>query len=411
MKNKIKKEILWSFSSKATAFLLFFVINIFLARKLWTEKYWLWSVFFSVLTIFLTISYFWINSSVQKYAAEYNKKDELKTIIKNGFLLRVIFSFAFSIIFFLIYNFLDLSQKKELNNLWIFWALFIFLYWILELFKSIFMWLHIIKYNFILNFIDYFFRLVLLFILFSYSLSFENILSSTIISSSIAITVWLFIIYKLFNRKIIFWKSFYKEIFFYSLPIFIISLWWLFLVEIDIIMLSIFSNINEVWFYSVAKQNIVLLPNIPMAIAMWVMPIFAQKITIDNKTQLRSLFSKLLKFNFFLFSIISIFILFFSPYFIYIFYGIEFSWSIIIFQISILYIFMSSFSVYLSSLLDYQWLAKKRAINMLYTIALNIVLNLVLIPIYWWVGAIISTTISFLPYFILNIIEVKKLLK
>jgi O-antigen/teichoic acid export membrane protein len=66
-------------------------------------------------------------------------------------------------------------------------------------------------------------------------------------------------------------------------------------------------------------------------------------------------------------------------------------------------------SIILSSFLDYIGKAKKRAYNISVTIILNIGLNIILIPRYGATGAAIATSVSYLPYVILNWLEVRKI--
>ena len=89
-------------------------------------------------------------------------------------------------------------------------------------------------------------------------------------------------------------------------------------------------------------------------------------------------------------------------------FGKEYLGSVLPLQILTFYIICFSFSIFLSSLLDYQGKAKKRAVNLSFTLIANIILNYILIPPYGAIGAAIATSTSYLPYIILNFIEVRK---
>ncbi|GAJ10623.1 unnamed protein product, partial [marine sediment metagenome] len=49
-KNKLYKETFWSFGTKGVTFLLFFLLNVYLARTLRVERFGIWSFFFSIFT-------------------------------------------------------------------------------------------------------------------------------------------------------------------------------------------------------------------------------------------------------------------------------------------------------------------------------------------------------------------------
>jgi O-antigen/teichoic acid export membrane protein len=66
--------------------------------------------------------------------------------------------------------------------------------------------------------------------------------------------------------------------------------------------------------------------------------------------------------------------------------------------------------MFFNALLDYQGRATRRARNFLFTIVLTVLLNLYLIPRFGAVGAAVSTTVSFAPYVILNVLEVREVL-
>ncbi len=312
---KIKKEISWSFLTKIITFLFFFWLNIFLARKLWPETFGLWSFFLSFITIFWTISFFGINASTKKFIAQHNWTWEVKNIIKNWLNLRLIFSLWFTLLFLILYiPFMNIVDKPELWNLWLIWALLIFFAGITEFTKTVFMWLHRIKHNFIVNFIEHWLKFSLVVIFFLFSESLFIVTWSFLIAFVLSSIVWLAMIYFVFYKNLVESdKNYYKEIFNYSLPLLFISLGFLVFTEIDVLMLGILSSTEEVWIYAIAKQIIIKLPHITVAIAMGVMPLFA-KLNQENKQELKKLFIKTIKINNLIFLPILIWIVFLSPF-------------------------------------------------------------------------------------------------
>ena len=412
-KNKLLKETSWSFTAKGTAFLLYFLINVFLARTLGVEGFGTWSFFFSILTIITLISYFGINASTKKFVAQYNKTNELSNVLKSSLKLRLIFSLIFSIILILVHKPLAiLIGRPEFAPLFLLSAPLIILAGFVEFLKNIFMGLHRIIYNFIIIFLEYGLKLVLVIIFMKVSLDLSNIVNSFIIACLITSVIGFYILYSKFYRenKNHVENNFVGNIFRYSIPLFFITIGFLIATEVDTVMLGLLSTDSEVGTYAIAKQIIVKLPHISLALVMGTMPVFA-KLNEDNKGELVKLFYKLLRTNALIFGIIVLGIVFLSPFFVPLIFGIEYISSVLPLQILTIYLVGFSFSIFLSTFLDYQGLAKKRAINLSVSMVLNIVLNLILIPEYGAVGAAIATSVSYLPYIYLNWMEVRAVFK
>ena len=235
-----------------------------------------------------------------------------------------------------------------------------------------------------------------------------NIVNSFIIATFISATIGLYLLYKKFyNRKIESTYHFTKEILSYSFPIFFVSIGFLVATEVDTVMLGLLSTNTQVGLYAVAKQLIIKLPHIALAISMGTMPVFA-KMNRRNKEKLCKLFNNLLKTNALTFGVIVSVILLFSTYFIPLIYGSEYIGSVLPMQILTGYLLLYSFSIFLTSFLNYRGLAAKITVNMTISIVLNVALNFMLIPEYGASGAAVATTISCIPYVILNWFEVKK---
>lgn len=413
LRNKLAKETFWSFVSKSYTFLLYFALNVVLARKLGIEQYGLWSFFFSTFTIILLFSHAGINASIKKFVAQYKDEAALRKVLKNGFKLRLILSLLFCILVAILHQLIANSiGKPELANLFLYSSPLIFIAGIAEFLKDVFIGLHRIKYNFIINFLEMTFKLLFVFLFSLFSLNLINIVNSFNLAFLIASLVGLIFLYKHFYQKLPFvdTKSFTKEIFLYSLPLFFISIGFLIATEIDTFMLGLLSTNTEVGTFAIAKQIIVKLPHISVAISMGTMPIFA-KINKENQERLKILFYKLLKINALIFFSLAIGILFLAPFFIPFFFGKQYLPSILPMQILTVYLISFSFSVFLSSFLDYIGQAKKRAVNLSFSVILNILLNIALIPKFGGAGAAIATSVSYLPYVVLNWLEVKKALE
>jgi len=412
--NKLLKETSWSFAAKGVAFVLFIALNVFLARALGPEDFGRWSFFLSIITVFFLLSYFGINSSSQKFAAQYNQTDKLRSVLVSSFRLRIVVSLLFSILLLLAHKPLAaLLGRPDLELLFLYAVPFVFLVGVIEYLKCIFEGLHRLKYNFIVNLLEYGLKLILVVIALCISDTLLPVIDAFTLALLIASLIGLYLLYTKFYRdsggtqpkseKM----DFTNDILRYSLPLFIISIGFLIATEVDTIMLGLLSTDTEVGIYAVAKQITLKVPHISLAIAMGTMSAFA-KLNESNRAEFKKLFNKLLKINAcILFPIIAL-ILFTSGYLVPLIFGIEYRTAVLPLQILTIYLLCASFSVPLGRFLDYRGLAAKRAINMSVAMFLNITLNLLLIPSYGAVGAAIGTSVSFIPYVLLNWFEVRK---
>ena len=412
-KNKILKEISWSFFAMGVVSLLYFLLSIYLARSLGVEKFGSLSFFLSIVSILILLSGFGINVSTSKYVAQYNKTGKLASVLSSGIKLRFIFSLIFAVIVAIFHNQLALSiGRPEFSSLFLFAAPLLFFEGITSFLKKIFQGLHRLKYNFIINLLENGLKLVLVILFLTFSFEILSIVSAFILSFFITSIVGFYLLYKNFYIK---YKADYKEknfskdIFKYSIPLLFISIGFAIATEVDILMLGLLTTDEEVGIYAVAKKIAVKFPHISIAISMGIMPLFVK---FNNKQEkLKKIFYTALKINTLIFSVIAFIILFLSPFFIPLIFGSQYSLSVLPLQILTVYLVAYSFSIFLSSFLNYQGLAKKRAINLSFSMFLNIVLNFALIPTYGAIGAAISTSISYLPYVFLNWRETKKVLE
>ena len=366
-----------------------------------------------MLTIIILLSYFGVNDSTRKFVAQYNKTGELNNVLKSSLKLRLIFSLTFTVILILVHKPLAiLVGRPEFAPLFLLSAPLIILAGFVEFLKNIFMGLHRIIYNFFVNFLEYSLKLILVIACLTVSLDLANIINSFTIACLITSVIGFYILYTKFygENETHVENDFVGTIFRYSIPLFFISIGFLIATEVDTLMLGLLSTDAEVGTYAVAKQIIIKLPHISLAMAMGTMPVFA-KLNEGNKEKLKKLFYKLLRTNALIFAIIALGILFLSRFFVPLIFGVEYNSSVLPLQILTIYLVGFSFSIFLSTFLDYQGLAKKRAVNLSVSMVLNIVLNLILIPDYGAVGAAIATSISYLPYIFLNWIEVRGVLK
>jgi O-antigen/teichoic acid export membrane protein len=408
-KNKLFKETFWSFASKIVASIFFIALNIFLARFLSPDKFGTWSYFLSILNILLFLSYFGINSSAKKFIAQHNKTENLGNILKSSFKIRLFFTIFFLFIYLLIIKYLVIIIKRpDFEILFLISLPIIFFSTFIEYFKNVFDGLHRLKYTFFITLSEHGLKFILTIFLLFFIKEINGIINSFSLALFLSFVIGFYLFYFNFYKNTTTSNlNFTKEILNYSLPLFFIGIGFIVATEIDTVMIGFFYNDTEVGIYSIAKQITAKLPHIAVAISLGTMPIFA-KINKENKEALKNIFLKLLKINGLIFGIISLLIITTGWFFIPLIFGKEYSASFIPLVILNIYMILFSFSIFLSNFLDYQGKAKIRAFNMSITIFLNIILNYLLIPKFGAIGAATATSISYLPYTILNWLEVKR---
>ena len=332
----------------------------------------------------------------------------------SGIKLRLTFSLIFAIAIAIFHNQLALFiGRPEFSPLFLFSAPLLLFSGVTSFLRKVFQGLHRLKYDFIINFLENALKLILVVLFFSFSLGVLSVINAFTLSFLVASLIGFYLLYKNFYKKYetdYKGKNFSKHIFKYSAPLLLISIGFAIAMEVDILMLGLLTTDKEVGVYVVAKKIAVKLPHISIAISMGVMPLFV-KFNNDKQKKLKKIFYAVLKINTLIFSIVAFIILFLSPFFIPLIFGSQYSSSVLPLQILTVYLVAYSFSIFLSSFLNYQGLAKKRAVNLSFSIFLNIVLNFALIPAYGAVGAAISTSVSYLPYVLLNWRETKKVLE
>lgn len=412
--DKFQKETFWSFAAKGSSFLLFLVLNIILARFLGVCGFGEWSFFLSVLTVLLYLSYCGINASSQKFVAQYNHTPTMRSVFVASFHLRVVVSLAFALLLLILHIPLASALgRPELAFVFLSAVPLLFLAGIVEYLKNVFEGLHRIKYNFIVNLLEYGLKLIFITGVLFLSTGLVPIIGAFTLALLIASLAGGYLLYTRFYLTAsvsphgcggMTWT-----ILCYSAPLFIITIGMIIATEIDTIMIGLLSTDVEVGLYAAAKNIIVKIPHISYALAMGTMPIFAQNLTL-NREMYRDRLDRLLRKNAFIILPIIGGILLFSGYFISFIYGSGYEGSVLPFQILTLYLLCVSFSIPLGQLLDYQGQATKRAFFMVMMILFNIILNFLLIPIYGAVGAAIGTSLSLVPYLLLTWLEVRRVL-
>ncbi len=409
VEKKIAKETFWGFATKFTVLPFFLLMNVVLTRMLGPELWGEWTYFYSFFNIIFLLALFGVRAS-QKYIAQHNETPQLYHVFKAAFRLRVGLNFFFALVVLLLAFIIPpLIGRHSFRELFMIASLVIFFSGFVEYFKGAFMGLHRVKYNFIISSSEFSMKLLLIVTALYLGFSLPGVLWALVLNFLI-ITLLCFFLIKKHNspNETLAQENYASEIIQYSLPLFLISIGFTVATEVDTLMLGMLSNDLEVGDYGVAKQLIVKLPHISYALAMGSMPLFA-KINSSNLQERKILFSKLLKLNALIFIPAIVIIIVAAPFLIPLVYGSAYTGAVLPLQILSIYVLIFTSSVFYNQFLDYQHRANLRARNLILSLLLNIALNYWLIPLYGAWGAAVSTSVSYLPYLLLNIWEVRQI--
>jgi len=399
---RVAKGTFWSFLAQIISYSTGFIMSVFFARWLEPENYGLIPLTMTIVTVFGIFSDFGVNASSSKYISEYRAKDIglIKSIIKDGFILKLIFSFTVSIICFffskIIAEFMHMMRLQlllQISSVMIFFISF------LGFFNAIFQGFQRLKFTTLTSFSQNVIKLII-------SLGFVY-LGYGIIGAIIGYTIS-FIITALLTLIIIFLKfyntlpvsnsnkSIRKEILKYSIPLVIVSASNFIYMSSDFLMLGYFTTSSEVGFYNIARKIIELILLPCMALQISLTPMIANlyaKGDIESNESAGRLFIYSIKYSLLLMIPATFGLIILAKPLILFLFGEEYIATATLLSLLSLYLLPRSIlggSPYMIAA------GKASTVSKLTTITaiLNIILNLFLIPKYHAIGAVISTLIT-----------------
>jgi len=412
-RRKDVKETGWSVLTKGSTFFFFYCITFLLSTNLGKESFGEWQTLFSLGMVLSTVSYLGLHQSTKKFVAQYTYSSGLLSVFVHSLTLRILETIGvLAILYLLLPSVLSWVSLQDFPEASVWLLLFVGAMSLSSHFKNIFEGLHRIQCNFWINVSEYGSRvLFIVFLALTNSLSLVTIIQafafSVVIGALCGLSMF-FITYVRTSRvypseTVIFPnQTFLKHLFLYSLPLFIISIGFILMAEIDVLMLQILTNSKEVGAYGLAKQLVVKLPQISLALAGGTLPIFA-RMTEENRSELRAYLIKLLKIVNSIYLPLTLGFLLFSPLLLPVIFGSEYEEAIIPTQILSVWFLIAANSIFFNQVLDYNGKAYVRSVGMAITLVSNIGLNALFIPLWGGVGAALATVFSLFPSVGLNL--------
>lgn len=403
---------LWSLLGKAIAMCFYLILDIAIARILKIKGYSEWVYFFSIVTMFYYIGWFGINTSIKVIVSK-KRREDVYDCLYAGFILRLIisvlvasalYSSAAEIAGFFGYpeKYANMLQLVKISSL------MVFMNSCTEFCKEICVGISAYKELFFITVFEYLGYFIFSIIFLSVNLNPASVAIGYIVSGIVTIIAGGALIKKATGFKCSLVTKHYRKnllpILKYALPMTLISMGGLILVEMDVIMLGMYSSKEQVSIYSIAKQICTKATHINYAIILGTMTSFS----ILNAQNVIAKYKEFKKINLVNIAIIfCIFIVFVLviPALIPFFYGLEYAAAGNVIRILACYYVLYGISNFYAAFLDFQNRAKFRSICYLSIIIINLALNFLLIPKWGANGAAVATTISLLPYSILVVKE------
>lgn len=402
---KYTKEVFWAMASKAAAFVFYYALVYYLTRKMTVEVWGDWSAFLALLNIILLISDQGINTASKRYIAAARDTPELGGVVRATATLRVSASLLYALFIALVApalltwlrqpDYVPLMQRS---------VLLIALYGIAEYFKSLFEALHRLRFTFIVNLLEHSFKFLLVVVLFHDGDQFTAIITAFSLAVAIALLGGLVAAVKTIPR--IFTAGappgLLREAYLYSLPIFLMSIGGFIALEVDTIMLKFLRTSYDTGIYSAAKNIVMYLPHLSLAISMGVIPglsIFDAGAALE----MRRIYYRILAGIAGLYVLISIGVAAFALFGMDIFFIAEYRAASVPLLVLIPFVIFSGVSTFCGHLLDYRGRAWVRSISFGFTIMANVLLNWWWIPKWGAIGAAAASSVAFAPYCVLTI--------
>jgi O-antigen/teichoic acid export membrane protein len=402
---KYAKETFWALASKGVAFVFYYALVYFLTRQMTVEVWGDWSAFLALLNIVLLISDQGINAANKRYVAKTRGSAELGGLVCATLTLRVLASLVFTVVIALLIPPL-LSWLHQANHIALMQRslLLIALYRVMDYFKSLFEALHRLRSTFIINTVEHGLKLFLVLLLYRGGDEFFTIVTAFTVAVAVALAAGFVLTIQTIPGMFVprqAWPNI-RQLYLYSLPVFLMSIAGFISPEIDTIMLKNLATDYETGIYSAAKQIVIFLPHIALAFSMGIIP----GISIFDETAAptqRRLYYRLLAGLAGLYLIVCLGIVIFARWGMRLFFRPEYHTASTTLLMLIPFVIFNAATIFSGNLMLYRGLAWQRLANVGVTITANVVLNWLLIPVWGAVGAAAASSLAYLPYCLLNL--------
>jgi O-antigen/teichoic acid export membrane protein len=283
--------------------------------------------------------------------------------------------------------------------------LLIALYGVMEYFKYLFEALHRLQSTFFVTALEHGFKFLLVIVLFRWVDPFDAIIISFTIAVGLALIAGVVATMRVIPNILTAPApaGMMRQAYFYSLPVFLISIAGFVSLEIDTIMLKILRSDYETGIYSTAKQIIMFLPHIALIFAMGTIPGIAVFGDLAKAKSQRHLYYRIMAWVAGIYFLICLAVAALALWGMGLFFRPEYHGASAPLLALIPFAILNAAIIYSGSLMVYRGLAWQRSINVVLTVVANVILNLWLIPRWGATGAAVASSLAYVPYCFLNL--------
>jgi O-antigen/teichoic acid export membrane protein len=409
--------IIFGFSILAAFFAYLF--RLVLARNLSLAEYGLFYAVFSLIALFEIFKDLGLGEASVKYISEFKVRKRLD-LIKNSLIssvfLQLIVSGVITILLIVFSDFLAINyfHDPQASIIIKIIAISFWLKPITHLFIYLFQGYHKMNYFASVDLTRSILLLILSFIGFKIIKtvaipSLAYLLTPVLVFLIFFPTVYFKLFPTLFRKKIKFDPTLIKKLVSFGIPVIITSGGWLFLIYTDTIMLTFFSGLEQVGLYNAAIPTASLLHYFSIAFATVLLPLSSELWARNNKKSLRTGIALLYKYSLMVIIPFALVMFSFSDLILKIFFGANYvpaGNALKVLSIGAIFFIIAKVNFSVLSGIGKPKISTK--ITLIASI-LNILFNLILIPLFGIVGAAIATSTSFLIMSILSTSNLKKI--
>ncbi len=404
VKQTILKNTFWLTLSEVFSKGLFAVLAIFIARYLGAEGFGKFSFVFGFVILFSIVADFGLVTMTIREVA----RDVVlaRKYISNILAIKLILGVITIAIIIIAFSFLN--KTSEIRTLIIWAGIWVVVQSFVQFFQSIFRAFEKMEYE---AFSKIIYSVVLFGIVFfaMYSrFGIGALIKSYIIASLISFFITLFLIKKKFVEfKIEVDLSFWRSLLSRAWPFAFFMIFSVIYFQISTVMLSVMVGDIATGLYSVAFNSVAVFLLLAEIVANSILPALSKSFGKDGvfKRLLKKLFWALLDIGLFL----AVILFFTAPFFIKLIYGGQFAGAIAAFQVMV-WILPIRFMNYLFGVSLIAANLQKKRLNAVIVCALfNVLANLILIPIFSFMGAAVATLATEAVLFSLYFVYYKKI--
>jgi len=405
LKSIIFKNTVWLALGEGISKILMFFLFVYAARIFGPEDFGIFNFALAFASLFLIFSNFGISEITTRELSK--DKGEIKNY-PAILLLKILLSLIVFVIIIIV-SFLVIYDINIRKIIWIL-GIYILAHNFLMIVYSFYRAQRKMQFEALIKIVESFLIFIFgFFILFKYPLVIN--FSLVLLIVSLIMAVFFIIFFSLIIRSV--WRSwnfkFWQDFLKISWPLGLAYAFSMVYISIDSVMMGLWGQIIEVGWYSAAYKiaGALIIPSTLISASFF--PVLT-KLFNESKEEFQRVFKFYLKLSVVLSLIILFFGLIFSSYIVNIVYGLDFipavlALQILIVMVSLSYVYVPFFTVLIVS-------NNQRKILVLSFVGaiINIILNIILIPLYSLYGASLATLITYLVILILAIIFYRKII-